>query len=190
MRYILNSSGYIDSVSCTPFNCKDQSCKEYKGTVPSGYDSLEDWALNANIAAYKISNNNLVYDAAKDAEISEIIAKTAPYNIYSTEEKLIGEWIDGKPLYRSVIEVATAANGSQQIYDVSSLNIETAIEVSGYVGKSGGYRPVNFGIVFGDTGTLYYVSCYYDANKIYLRSHSAYGGMSGHAIIEYTKTTD
>lgn len=28
-------------------------------------------------------------------------------NVYSTEEKVIGEWIDGKPLYRKVIELAS-----------------------------------------------------------------------------------
>lgn len=71
MRYILDESGYIDSVSCTPFNCKDKSCQEYTGTIPSGYDSLQEWAINANIRAYKIVDNNLVYDEAKDAELCE-----------------------------------------------------------------------------------------------------------------------
>lgn len=37
MRYILDDNGYIDSVSCTPFNCKDKSCTEYTGTIPEGY---------------------------------------------------------------------------------------------------------------------------------------------------------
>jgi hypothetical protein len=69
MRYILDDNGYIDSVSCTPFNCKDKSCQEYTGTIPSGYDTLEEWAQNANIRAYKITNNNLVYDEAKDTEL-------------------------------------------------------------------------------------------------------------------------
>lgn len=80
MRYILDSSGYVESVSCTPFNCKNQSCKEYTGTIPSGYDTLEEWALNANIRAYKITNNNLVYDAAKDEALqAEWANKEAGY---------------------------------------------------------------------------------------------------------------
>ena len=80
MRYILDSSGYVESVSCTPFNCKDQSCKGYTGTIPSGYDTLEEWALNANIRAYKITNNNLVYDAAKDEALqAEWANKEAGY---------------------------------------------------------------------------------------------------------------
>jgi hypothetical protein len=69
MRYILDDNGYIDSVSCTPFNCKDKSCQEYTGTIPDGYLTLDEWALNANIRAYKIVDNNLVYDETKDAEL-------------------------------------------------------------------------------------------------------------------------
>jgi hypothetical protein len=71
MRYILDDNGYIDSVSCTPFNCKDKSCQEYTGTIPDGYLTLDEWALNANIRAYKIVDNNLVYDEAKDTTLQE-----------------------------------------------------------------------------------------------------------------------
>lgn len=187
MRYILSDNGYIESVSFSPIEYNGKTCKEYTGTVPSGYSSLEDWAVNANIAAYKIVSNNLVYDAAKDAEIGEIVAKTSPYHIYSTEEKLIGEWIDGKPLYRKMIEVTTPTNATPKTYDVSDLNIETAADVRGIIGNG---RPVNFTIIFGDTGTVYFISCYYENNTIYLTSHSAYGGLNGKVIIEYTKTTD
>lgn len=97
MRYELKS-GYIYKVF---FGCHSGSCKLYSGTIPSGYDSLEDWADNANIRAYKIVNGNLTYDSAKDATLQkeyDELAKT-----YSTVEKKIGTWTDGKPLYRKVI---------------------------------------------------------------------------------------
>lgn len=71
MRYILDDNGYIDSVSCTPFNCKDKSCQEYTGAIPDGYSSIEEWACNANIRAYKIVSNNLTYDAARNAALEE-----------------------------------------------------------------------------------------------------------------------
>lgn len=37
MRYILDDNGYIDSVSCTPFECKGKGCTEYTGAIPEGY---------------------------------------------------------------------------------------------------------------------------------------------------------
>ena len=70
MRYILDDSGYIHSVSCTPFNCNDKSCTEYTGAIPSGYETLAEWAQNANIRAYKLVGGNLTFDAAKDAELT------------------------------------------------------------------------------------------------------------------------
>lgn len=80
MRYILDANGYIDSVSCTPFNCKDKSCKEYTGAIPEGYDSLEDWACNANIRAYTIVDGNLTFDSAKDAELTALYEQEAENN--------------------------------------------------------------------------------------------------------------
>lgn len=66
MRYELDSNGYISNIY---FGCASGTCAGYQGAIPSGYDSLEDWAENANIKAYKIVNGNLVYDAQRDAEL-------------------------------------------------------------------------------------------------------------------------
>lgn len=69
MRYILDDNGYVHSVSCTPFSCADKSCTEYTGAIPSGYESIAEWAQNANIRAYKLVGGNFTFDAAKDAEL-------------------------------------------------------------------------------------------------------------------------
>jgi hypothetical protein len=66
MRYKTDENNYISAVF---FNCYIGTCAEYTGTVPTGYTSLEEWASNANIEAYKIVDNNLVYDSARDAEL-------------------------------------------------------------------------------------------------------------------------
>lgn len=69
MRYILDDSGYIYSVSCNPIECDSKGCTGYTGAVPEGYDSIEQWATTANIRAYKIVNGNLTYDANRAAEL-------------------------------------------------------------------------------------------------------------------------
>ncbi len=76
MKYILDNSGYVESASCNPISCDDKVSQEYTGTIPDGYETLDEWILYANIRAYKIVNNNLVYDAAKDAELQEEWANT------------------------------------------------------------------------------------------------------------------
>jgi hypothetical protein len=68
MRYEIDENNYITAVY---FNCNSGTCTEYTGTIPDGYTSLEEWASNAHIQAYKIVEGNLVYDSDKDAELQE-----------------------------------------------------------------------------------------------------------------------
>jgi hypothetical protein len=68
MRYKIDENSYITDVY---FNCYVGTCAEYTGSIPDGYTSLEEWASNSNILAYKIVDGNLVYDSARDAELQE-----------------------------------------------------------------------------------------------------------------------
>jgi hypothetical protein len=68
MRYEIDENNYITAVY---FNCNSGSCNEYTGNIPDGYTSLEEWASNAHIQAYKIVDNNLVYDSVRDAELQK-----------------------------------------------------------------------------------------------------------------------
>ena len=113
--------------------CNNKSCIEYTGSVPTGYTSLTEWNEKANINAYKVVNGELTYDSAKDAELQSLWAsqmqsnstgdtlpigsifeydgETVPDgyeevsdpNQYSNEEKVVGTWINGKPIYRKVL---------------------------------------------------------------------------------------
>ena len=71
MRYILDDLGYIEVVSSYLMACNNKSCTEYTGTIPEGYETLEEWAINSNIRAYKIVDGNLTYDADRDSELQE-----------------------------------------------------------------------------------------------------------------------
>jgi len=66
VRYELDGNGYVCKVF---FGCMSGLCEEYTGTVPEGYETLEDWAVSTNIRAYKIVDGNLVYDAERDEEL-------------------------------------------------------------------------------------------------------------------------
>ena len=68
MRYELCENGYINKVF---FGCHSGTCTLYEGNIPEGYNSLEEWADNANIRAYKIVDGNLVYDSERDNALQE-----------------------------------------------------------------------------------------------------------------------
>jgi hypothetical protein len=73
MRYILNSNGFIETIS---FNymveCNNKLCTEYTGTVPTGYENLAIWSEKANINAYKIVEGNLTFDSEEDARLKSL----------------------------------------------------------------------------------------------------------------------
>lgn len=49
-------------------------------------------------------------------------------DLYSTEEKMIGQWIDGKPLYQKVFSVVDTGNSSTHTITIpSTLNIESVV---------------------------------------------------------------
>lgn len=90
MFYILDDLGYIEDTSSHYIEKDEKTCTEYTGTIPEGYDSLDDWVLNANIRAYKIVGGNLTYDADRDAELQEEYNKNPNAWISLTPKK--GTW--------------------------------------------------------------------------------------------------
>jgi hypothetical protein len=94
--YILDDLGYIQEFSSNHISCNNKNCFEYKGTIPSGYTSLEEWAVKANVRAYKIVNGNLSYDDVRDKELQNEYKfdLTNEIVITATNEppKIDGEW--------------------------------------------------------------------------------------------------
>ena len=110
-------------------------------------------------------------------------------DIYSTEEQVIGRWIDGKPLYRKVIMAnnysipnraeQTIPHGIKNIENV--IRIDTAIHANwdGCYGGSSMLGAAKFHSRLDNVNLIYRNEAGDDWTLIYISS-----------IIEYTKTTD
>lgn len=218
MWYILDDNGYIDSVSFMPFYCKDKDGVEYKGTIPTGYETLEDWAVNANIRAYKIVSGNLTYDAARDEELQEKwqrqlytnaltqksedgkkiyiineneeaeeilnVERTNNLQDYSTDEQIIGTWIDGKPIYRRIVSVSVADSGKQtSLVDDAFSSIELIIEAKLY--RISSSASVNNAYLSVEINKLKSYS-----NQIIIYPTKTSFSNCTHLLLEYTKSTD
>lgn len=96
---------------------------------------------------------------------------------YSTEEQVIGKWIDGKPLYRKVIShTITGSSQEKEPHNIS--NIDRVISIKNSLINQYGYFMANEPTI----------SANMDAFNIYITSEWATGFT--YFIIEYTKTTD
>lgn len=88
-------------------------------------------------------------------------------NLYTTEERAIGIWIDGKTLYQKTVEITLPSSSSSQSYSyMPSIpwgSIDTLVDVDGFVNRSDGWY-VKYGVTFVSSSGSY-LKLYIDWNK-------------------------
>lgn len=108
---------------------------------------------------------------------------------YSTTEQRIGTWIDGKPIYRQVIN--TTGNNSQSQVIATISNIDNIVNMFGWV-KNGNIHRSCFTAFYGST--TWTSQLYINSQYINLECGSDFANFKNNATItlicEYTKTTD
>ena len=106
-------------------------------------------------------------------------------SVYSTDEMIIGRWIDGKPIYRKVVQ-GNITSKNQSLFVVNE-NVETMISIRGYDFSNGIYYfPFNYTQDGSTQKAIFYKK---DTDTIEFRSNSSGSGEVFVVILEYTKTT-
>lgn len=151
---------------------------------------IEQGSKNTSYEAYiepklSVRNSNGVYE--------EFIKKSE--EVYSTEEQVIGTWIDGKPLYRKVVEMGnmTKDNYKMKAHNIQNMKYARIVDVSMQRGNqsSGNFQLFSVGNVGGKyNDTQVGFDTYIDSNCVYVYCNGDRTLFVGTAIIEYTKTTD
>lgn len=149
----------------------------YKEVTRAEYEALPDTKFTDGVA-YFISDNG----SAK--------VQGYPPLIYSLEEREVGVWTDGKPLYQKTFTFSFTCTSDDQTTIIETLasDIDVKIISEGYVSrdnarfKSGIYPPAD----------IYYIFRTNDINNaLDIRIGNSNGNLiSGNVTIQYTKTTD
>ena len=103
---------------------------------------------------------------------------------YSTEEKVVGKWIDGKPVYRKVLSATLPSATGNSVASLTSLNIGSLVRIESFT-TTGARLPNNYK----DASNNGY-SLYISGTSLLAQLTSAVYGRSINVILEYTKTTD
>lgn len=144
-------------------------------------------AVNQNASIPDINKVN----ASDMNEIKRVVNENANINEYLTTEQVIGKWINGKPLYRKIIDLGTLPNKNTLLVPAGLSNI-LPVKIYGSVLKNNVEMfPLPF--VWGSTETVdNYCGLFYDIsnNQVYFRTNRDMSNYTGYAILEYTKTTD
>lgn len=112
-------------------------------------------------------------------------------NTYSTEEQVIGTWINGKPLYRKILQYSLSSGNATDKFNISELSIATTTKLEGIALNNGYARQV--GYVYGNaTTTLGEMAGMYLSTNFTILNVTHAGTSLGtlYVTIEYTKTTD
>lgn len=131
------------------------------------YYNITDWEQSTLDIVNVLTGENI----ALQSRIAELENK----NVYSTDEMRVGTWIDGKPIYRSVI--TSTHNGSSNAWDLVCDDNLSYIQRIVRAEQSRGTYFINPLVERRTDGKLYVFS--------------ASGLVIGELfILEYTKTTD
>ena len=126
----------------------------------------------------------LVYVAMEDERTSTL------NNVYSTEETVIGTWIDGKPIYRKGYALSVTSNRDNIIDYIANTDI-TFLNGYGYLKAT--VWKATYPIPYSSYATSQFWSwcARHESGKILLQScWDAEHTFVGILFIEYTKTTD
>ena len=105
---------------------------------------------------------------------------------YSTTEKVVGTWIDGKPLYSKVVNLGALPDNNTKSIAHSIQNLKRVVKLEGFAGSS-----VNKGGITLPHATNAPVALYVDDTNVSVKtSNNASAYTEAYAFVYYTKTTD
>ncbi|MBR1718392.1 MAG: hypothetical protein IJ715_03895 [Bacilli bacterium] len=145
-------------------------------------------SLLASDITYKPKDKTWGVTNVQAAVDSLKLAKTS--DNYSTNERVIGTWIDGKPLYQKTIvtNAPATANSNLVIASISDISYETIFIVGGYVETSNIVYPLSIEIGSFEDGSSVWIRK--EAKTIAMNVNSSRINASVYVTIQYTKTTD
>ncbi len=151
------------------------------------YDNT-DSGLTAETVQAAIDEIDGALDTAT-GNITTLSGKVTDAGSYSTTEKEIGTWIDGRPVYRKVIDVGAYPNATSKNVAHGITDLDVVISVDMFAGDSQrtGFLPGMYCAV--DAAFTNYSVQYNVTNEnitiVTGQDRSAY---SGYAVIVYVKT--
>lgn len=110
---------------------------------------------------------------------SDAVAESLSYS--TTEHKTGGVWIDGKPIYRKVVDIGALPNNSSKKVAHNIQNLNKVLDLKIIANDTVNYIVFDYGAG---------VSVYTNATHISVGTNLDYSLYNGYAIFEYTKTTD
>lgn len=145
---------------------------------------LDKAEASDKVALYDNSTNT-----TKKISMSNLFS--SGFDVYSTSEVKTNKiWINGKPIYRKVVECGTLPNNTTKTVNVNIANIGDVVNLIGFATSSTG-STITLPYIY-DAST--YIEFYFSKTNLNVIIKSSFDASiyytTSYAILEYTKTTD
>lgn len=108
---------------------------------------------------------------------------------YSTDEQVVGTWINGKPIYQKTIDFGYLPNNTVKTVAHNISNLDWVVDAKGIAyNGSGGYRSIP--ILYNTTYASYNTAFLVRLADIQLEVNNDMSAFYAYITIQYTKTTD
>lgn len=109
---------------------------------------------------------------------------------YSTDEHIVGTWINNKPIYEKTIDIAQLPNNNIVSYPTNISNIDIVVEIKGITkGSSNSFLPIPLANPNSVNDNIY-INYQKDTNSIRIYTKVNYSNEGAYITMCYTKTTD
>ena len=116
--------------------------------------------------------------------------KFARGDMYSTDEKMIGQWIDGKPLYQKTIDCGVLPNKTNKNISIGISESINVINMFGYAINSTSKEDIPLPYVHPSASILIDCRDIENAPYIFISSTANMSAFASYVTLQYTKTTD
>jgi hypothetical protein len=174
-----DSLANLSDVSMLSFS--DKQVLSYNGRTQKWENRSNSVSRLSDVSLNSPSDGDILRYNAQSGEWENAVMPDA-YHAYSTSEQIVGEWIDGKPLYEKTWEFDSAvsiASNSWTDVPISNSTIKGIIGVKGYNLFSGKISCWNGLSATADSGN--YVKILHSRNVSITVKY---------LMLQYTKTTD
>lgn len=151
-------------------------------TAGEGIDIDED----NEISVEELSTTD-VQDIKDAFEATNFSPLATVYHKYSTDEQVIGEWIDGSKLYQKTIDASSYPNNTSKniAHGITSLN--KVLSLKAYA--SNGSNDVCFDSSYSNSKASQNIVIYRSGSNIVVSTNFNASSYSGYITLQYTKTT-
>lgn len=109
---------------------------------------------------------------------------------YSTNEIIVGKWVDDKPIYRKVIDIGNLPNASQTIVSHNISNIERIVKLYGTATRDSDKDTMPIPYVTFNSNNSGGINLYANNVSVLVSTSTDRSSYTGYVILEYTKTND